>query len=201
MKKWSNNSIQTTCTSSYYEEIHAKFQNDGYKTVRGFALIKDTHGMYIEDEKWLSLQCGKSKKHDLTIITKPHAHPHTIKKTHAMFQNDRHKAVRGVAHTRGTHYLYTEGEKWLSKQCGKSDKIWSNNYIQPTCTTLYHKENTCKVLKWLELNCRRSCTHKTPRVNVDGWTNGRKEEQTNWRKPARLSWPAKAGVTKTIHLG
>ena len=35
---------------------------------------------------------------------------------------------------------------------------------------------------------KRSCTHKTPRVNVDGWMNG--------RKLARLSRLAKAGVTK-----
>ena len=24
--------------------------------------------------------------------------------------------------SRGTHYLYIEGEKWLSSQCGKSEK-------------------------------------------------------------------------------
>ena len=47
----------------------------------------------------------------ITCITKPHAHPHTMKKTHAKFQNDRYKTVRGVALTRGTHCLCIEDEK------------------------------------------------------------------------------------------
>ena len=51
------------------------------------------------------------KKNDLTIISKPHAHPHTMKKTHANFHNNRYKAVRGVALTKGTNCLYTKGEK------------------------------------------------------------------------------------------
>ena len=49
-------------------------------------------------------------KNDLTIIPKPHAYPHTMKKRHAKFQNNRYKTVRGVALTRGTHCLYIEGE-------------------------------------------------------------------------------------------
>ena len=33
--------IKTTCTSSYHEnKTHAKFQNNGYKTVRGVALTR-----------------------------------------------------------------------------------------------------------------------------------------------------------------
>ena len=51
------------------------------------------------------------KKKDLTILSKPHAHPHTMKKTCANFQNDPYKTVRGVALTRGTHCLYIEGNK------------------------------------------------------------------------------------------
>ena len=50
----------------------------------------------------------KVTKNVLTIISKPHAHPHTMKKTHAKFQNNRYKTVRGVALTRGTHCLYIE---------------------------------------------------------------------------------------------
>ena len=50
------------------------------------------------------------KKNDLTIISKPHAHPHTMKKTHANFHNNQYRTVRGVALTRGTHSLYIEGE-------------------------------------------------------------------------------------------
>ena len=53
----------------------------------------------------------KVTKYVLTIISKPNAHPHIMKKTYAKFQNDRYKTVRGVALTRGTHCLYTEGEK------------------------------------------------------------------------------------------
>ena len=41
----------------------------------------------------------------------------------------------------GTHYLYTEGEKRLSSQCGKSDKKLSNNYIQITRTSSYHRKH------------------------------------------------------------
>ena len=53
----------------------------------------------------------KVTKNVLTIITKPQTHPHTMKNTYAKFQNDRYKTVRGVALTRGTPCLYTEGEK------------------------------------------------------------------------------------------
>ena len=52
----------------------------------------------------------KVTKHDLTIISKTHAHPHTMKKTYAKFQINRYKTVKGVALTRGTHCLYIEGE-------------------------------------------------------------------------------------------
>ena len=42
----------------------------------------------------------KVTKNNLTIISKPHAHPHTMTKTQAKFQKDRYKTVRGVALTR-----------------------------------------------------------------------------------------------------
>ena len=45
----------------------------------------------------------KRQKNNLTITSKPHAHPHSMKKTYAKFQNDRYKTVRGVVVTRGTH--------------------------------------------------------------------------------------------------
>ena len=75
-----------------------------------------------------------------------------------------------------THCLYNEDEKRLSSQCGKSDKKLSNNYIQTTCTSSYHEENTCKVSKQLVQNFKRSCAHKTSRVNADKWTNGGTDE-------------------------
>ena len=53
----------------------------------------------------------KVTKNNLTLISKPHAHPHAMKKTYAKFQNHQYKIVRGVVLTSGTHCLYTEGEK------------------------------------------------------------------------------------------
>ena len=62
--------------------------------------------------------------------------------------------------TTSTHCLYIQDEKWLSSQCRKSDKNWSNNYVQSTCTSSYHEKNTCTVSKQLVQNCKRSCAHK-----------------------------------------
>ena len=42
----------------------------------------------------------KVTKNDLTIISETYEHPHTMKKTHAKFQNDWYKTVRGAALTR-----------------------------------------------------------------------------------------------------
>ena len=42
----------------------------------------------------------KVTKNNLTIISKPHAHPRTMKKTNVKFQKDRYKTVRRVVHTR-----------------------------------------------------------------------------------------------------
>ena len=61
-------------------------------------------------------------KNNLTIISKPHAHPHTMKKT-------------------------------------------------------------CKVSKRSVKNCKRSCAHKTPMVNVDGRTDERTDGQTETCTP------------------
>ena len=89
------------------EKTCSKFQKRSYEEL----YLRGTHCLYIEGEKRLSSQCGKSDKNDLTILSKPHAHPHTMEKTHAKFHNDWYKTVRGVALTRGTHCPYTEGEK------------------------------------------------------------------------------------------
>ena len=42
----------------------------------------------------------KVTKIDSTIMSNPNAHPHTMRKTHAKFQNNGCKTVRGVALTR-----------------------------------------------------------------------------------------------------
>ena len=51
----------------------------------------------------------KVKKNNLTITSKPHAHPHTMKKMHAKFHDNRYKTVRGVALTRGTQLFIYKG--------------------------------------------------------------------------------------------
>ena len=101
-----------------------KVKSEDRNSDGSFALTRGTHCLYFKDEKWLSSHCGKSYKNVLTIIPKAHTHPHTMKKTHAKFQNNQCKTVRGVALTRGTHCLYIEGEKWLSSQC---EKKWKND--------------------------------------------------------------------------
>ena len=50
----------------------------------------------------------KVTKNNLTIISKSHAHLHTMKKTQAKFQTDRLKTVRGVALTRHPASMLTE---------------------------------------------------------------------------------------------
>ena len=80
----------------------------------------------------------KVTKNNLTIISKPHAHPHTMTKTHAKFQKDRYKTVK------------------------------------------------------------RSCAHKTPRVNVDGWTNGRTETCTP-KSPMLKQVRQKASILKSLN--
>ena len=53
----------------------------------------------------------KVTKIDLIIMSNTHAHFHTMRKTHAKFQNNGCKTVRGVALTRDTLCLYNQGEK------------------------------------------------------------------------------------------
>ena len=53
----------------------------------------------------------KVTKINPTTMSNPHAHPHTMRKTHAKFQNNWYKTVRGDALTRDTLCLYNQGEK------------------------------------------------------------------------------------------
>ena len=102
----------------------AKFQKDWYKIVWG-VVSRGIHCLHIEGEKWLSPQCRKKKwkQNYLTIISKPHAHPHTIKKTYPNFHNNRYKTVRGVSLTRGTDGLYIKGEKYYVHNVEKWQKM------------------------------------------------------------------------------
>ena len=51
----------------------------------------------------------KVTKYELTFISKPNAHPHTMKKAHAKFQNNQYKTVRGVALTRHPGLMLSDG--------------------------------------------------------------------------------------------
>ena len=51
----------------------------------------------------------KVKINNLTITSKPRAHPHTMKKMHAKFHSNRYRPLRGVALTRVTSCLYIKG--------------------------------------------------------------------------------------------
>ena len=184
-KNWSNNYVQSTCTSSYHEENTCKVWKQLLQTVRGVALTRDTLCLYNQGEKWLSWQYRKSDKiwsnnYFQSTCTSSYHEENTCK-----VSNNGCKTVRGVALTRDTLCLYNQGEKWLSSQCRKSDKNWSNNYVQSTCTSSYHEENTCKVSKQWVQNCKRSCAHKIPMLTVDGWTDGRTYERMNVRTNER----------------
>ena len=164
------------------KKTYAKFQNDRYKTKRSCAHKRYPLSIY-GGWKMTNSQCGKSDKKCSNNYTQTTCNPHTMKKTYAKFQNDQYKTVRGFALTRGTHCLYTEGEKWLSSQCEKSDKKCSNNYTQTTCTSSYHEENICKVSKRSVQNCKRSCAHKRYTLSVYwGWKMTKFTKRKKWQK-------------------
>ena len=71
---------------------------------------------------FLAIWTISKEKIDLRIISKPHAHLQTMTKKPVKFQKDWHKSVRGVGHTK----------------CEKSDKNWSEDYIQTTCKSSDH---------------------------------------------------------------
>ena len=120
-------------------------------------------------------------------MSNPHAHSHTMRKSYAKFENNWYKTVREVALTRDTHCLYNQGEKWRSWQFRKSDKNWSNKYVQSTCASLYHEKNTCKVSKQLVKNCKRKCAHnKYPLSIYSGWKMTKFTMPKKWQKLIQL---------------
>ena len=60
--------------------------------------VPTVYTMWLKNDKVHKVE--KVTKNNLTIISKPHAHPHTMMKTPAKFQKDWYKTVRGVALTR-----------------------------------------------------------------------------------------------------
>ena len=98
-------------------------------------------------------------------------------KTFAKFQKVRYKIVWGVVLTRYPLSIHwgqkmTKFTKWKKWQ-----KIISQLYPNHMHKSSYHDENTCKVSNRSVQNCKRSCAHKTPRVNVDGNDKVRKVEK------------------------
>ena len=75
----------------------------------------------------------------------------------------------------------TKFTMWKKRQ--KNDLI----IISKPHAHLHAMKKTYKASKQSVQNCKRKCTHKTPRVNVDRWKKG-------W-KLAHISCPAKAGAT------
>ena len=74
-------------------------------------------------EKWLSSTCGKSNKHNLRIISKPHAYVQTMSKTPLKFQKNRYKTVglgakikknRSVAPPRKKNSIATMHQVYIS---------------------------------------------------------------------------------------
>ena len=129
----------------------------------------------------------KVTKNVLTIIPKSPARPHTMKKTYAKFQNNQYKTVRGVALKRGTHWIYIEVKNDYIHNVEKMTK--KNLTIISKSHAHLHtmKKTQAKFQNWSVKNCKRSCAHKTPSVNVDGKTDGRTKGKANGRKFARLS--------------
>ena len=118
-------------------KTHARFHNNRYKTLTGVALTRGTNYLYIKGEKWLCSQCWKSHKTYLTIISKPHAYPDTLKKTFKVSKRSVQNCKRSCTHKRYPLSEYWRW-KWPSSQCKKkSDKKCSNNYTQTKCTTPY----------------------------------------------------------------
>ena len=81
---------------------HPHTMEISFKTI-GTKLDEELHSqevpaVYILRVKNYNVE--KVIKNNLTIVPKPHAHPHTLKKTHAKFKNAQYKTVRGVALTR-----------------------------------------------------------------------------------------------------
>ena len=90
------------------KKTHAKFHNDPYKTVRGVALTRGIHCVYILRVKMTKFTIWKKvTKNDLIIISsKPHAHPHTMEKTHANFKTISTKLKGSCANKRYLLSIY-----------------------------------------------------------------------------------------------
>ena len=92
----------------------AMFQNNLWKTVRGVAPTRYPLSIHIDSISYRKQtkftkqkKCIKKKRR---IISKPHAHLHSMQKTSEKFQNNLWKTVRGVAPTRYPVYFHLKGQ-------------------------------------------------------------------------------------------
>ena len=138
------NYIQTTCTSADSGENMQSFKKTGIKLYE--ELQSQSTVCTFEVRKWRSTQSRKKWWKLMQGLYQKHMDIQTMAKTCAKLQKDWYKGIcmRSCAHKVPTVYILRM-EKDLSSQCGKSDKEWSNSYIQTTCISSYHGENTCKV--------------------------------------------------------
>ena len=78
-----------------------------------------THCLYIEVEKWQFTKWKKVTKNNLTIMSKPHTHPHTMKKTSAKVQKDQ-KNLQEELCSQDTH-----GKCWrMDGQTDGNLQVW-----------------------------------------------------------------------------
>ena len=76
------------------EKSCAKFQNDWYKIVWGVVLTRYPLSIHCHRKMTKFTKWKKWQKIILTTISKSHAHPRTMTKTPAKFQNDWYKELR-----------------------------------------------------------------------------------------------------------
>ena len=148
----------------------AKFQKDRYK-IELRSQGTHCHNTFIESavrkwkfpkwKKWQKLMQGLYRNH-IYIFRPWRKRVQSLKKIGIKLYEE--------LRSQGTHCLYIEVEKWVHKV----EKVTKNNL---TKSHAHHDENTSTVSK--RLVQRRSCVHKTARVNVDGWTDERMDGQTD----------------------
>ena len=94
----------------------------------------------------------------MRIIFKTYEHLQTMTRTSVKFQNNWHKAVRGVAHTIYLVSIHLSRKSDISSTCEKSDKNNLRILLKTICTSSDHDLNICKVSKESALNCRSTYT-------------------------------------------
>ena len=118
-------------------------------------------------------------KNNFRILKKQYAYLQTILKTPVKFQKDWPKTVGGVADTR----MVVGADGRMDGRTGRTDGRTDRQTDGRTDTQNFGGYNIIPrhFLVAGHKNCKRSCAHKTPMVNVDGWTDGQTYGWTNKR--------------------